>query len=305
MTPTASARLGAVLLVLLALGWGGTWPVLKIVLQDMPVWTFRVWSTLAAAACLLAFARLAGDRIRPAPGEWRWVALGGIFNVTLWHIMVAYGTKMMASGHASVLGFTMPLWAALIGAAWLGEKLTGRVLAALALGAGGIFVLLSRDLQAVGQSPWGAMLILGAAVSWAVGTHVQKRAPWTLGTFALAAWQLFAGVVPMAVVLPFVEEVGMPRASWTGWLCFAYVTLVSIVLCYWLWFRIVQIFPANIAAIGTLLTPVVGVLSGTLILGEAFGWREAAALLLVGSALALVLIVPARRQPAAAAASAG
>lgn len=303
MTRAPLPRLGLVLLAGLSVAWGANWPIMKIALQEIPLWTFRAGSAVTGALCLLAIARATGAQIRPAPGEWKRLLIAALFNVSLWHVLVAYGTLMMPSGHASVLGFTMPLWAALIGAAVLGEGLTLRIATALMLGVGGIAVLLSRDLAAVGASPLGATLVLLAAFGWAIGTVYQKRQRWTVGTLAIAGWQLLLGALPIIAILPFVEGLHMPRASTLAWACAIYVTLVSLVFAYFAWFKIVSLFPANIAAIGTLLTPAIAVVSGALILDEPFGLPEMAALALILGALTLVLIVPAAR-PRATAASA-
>ena len=296
-------RLGLVLLIGLSFAWGVNWPFMKIVLQEIPLWTFRAWSCLIAGLLLLALGHFTGGRVRPGRGEWQPILIGALFNVTLWHILVAFGVLNMASGHAAVLAFTMPLWSAIISITVLGERLTGRVALALALGVGGIVVLLSRNMTAVGDSPAGAAFMLSAAVGWAVGTLYQKRQRFTVGTLALAGWQLALGTIPMFAILPFVEGLHFPQASAVAWASALYTTVVALVFAYFAWFKIVSLFPANIAGIGTLLTPVIGMASGAVVLGEPFGWRELLAVALIGSALALVLIIPAMR-PRAAAASA-
>lgn len=294
----ALPRLGLLLLVGLSFAWGINWPFMKIVLAEIPLWTFRAWSCIAAGLMLLALARLTGGRVRPARGEWRPIMVCAIFNVTAWHILVAIGVMQMASGHASVLAFTMPLWAAIIGVLFLGEKLTGRVAAALALGIGGIVVLLSRDFRAVGASPLGAAAVLGASIGWAVGTLYQKRQRWSVGSLALAGWQLGLGSMPMFAIMPFADGIHVPQASAAAWAAATYTTVIALVFAYFAWFKIVTLFPASIAGIGTLLTPVIGMFSGAVVLGEPFGWREVLAMALIGSALVLVLIVPALRPSA-------
>lgn len=296
----ALPRLGLVLLVGLSFAWGINWPFMKIVLAEIPLWTFRAWSCLAAGLMLLALGHFTGGRVKPTRPEWWPILVGALFNVTLWHIFVALGVMEMASGHAAVLAFTMPLWSAIISVAFLGERMTGRVALALALGIGGIVVLLSRDLSAVGASPLGAVFMLTASVGWAIGTLYQKRQRFTVGTLALAGWQLALGTVPMFVILPFADGIHFPQASAYAWVAAAYTTVVALVFAYFAWFKIVSLFPASIAGIGTLLTPVIGMVSGAVVLGEPFGWREILAVALIGSALALVLIIPALKPRAAA-----
>ncbi len=296
-------RLGLILLVGLSFAWGINWPFMKIVLQEIPLWTFRAWSCLAAGLMLLALGHVTGGRVKPTPAEWQPILVGALFNVTIWHVFVALGVMQMASGHAAVLAFTMPLWSAIISVAFLGERMTGRVALALALGIGGIVVLLSRNFTAVGDSPLGAAFMLTASVGWAIGTLYQKRQRFTVGTLALAGWQLALGTVPMFVILPFADGIHFPQASAAAWAAATYTTVVALVFAYFAWFKIVSLFPASIAGIGTLLTPVIGMVSGAVVLGEPFGWREILAVMLIGSALVLVLIIPALR-PRTAVASA-
>ncbi len=65
------------------------------------------------------------------------------------------------------------------------------------------------------------------------------------------------------------------------------------IFCHWAWFKLIGLFPAAIAAIGTLAIPVVGVFASSLLLGEAVGPAEVAALILVCLGLAVVLVGPA------------
>ena len=148
----------------------------------------------------------------------------------------------------------------------------------------------------VGIAPLGALFMLLAALSWAVGTIVIKRFDWTVPTTTLVGWQLLAGALPVtsgALLLEAPPAFGELSAEVLAAL--VYVFLFPMVFCQWAFFRTVRLFPAGIAAIGTLAIPVVGVFSSALILGEAAGLPEFAALLLICAALFGVLVVPALR----------
>jgi drug/metabolite transporter (DMT)-like permease len=100
--------------------------------------------------------------------------------------------------------------------------------------------------------------------------------------------------VPITLgALAFQEYPDLTALSTPALVSLAYVLAVPMVFCHWAWFTVVRLFPAAIAAIGTLAIPVVGVLSSALVLGEPVGLRELTALGLVCGALAVVLVLPA------------
>jgi drug/metabolite transporter (DMT)-like permease len=127
---------------------------------------------------------------------------------------------------------------------------------------------------------------------------------WALEPLALAGWQVALGTLPIIVIAIFAEPFVYHQASWPVIGATIYLVTYALAFCYYAWFQVVRIFPTHISAIGSLLVPIVGVTSSSLLLGEPFGWREVAALVLVVGAVALVMIQPPER-PAARAAPAG
>ncbi len=272
---------------------------MKIGLVEFPLWTFRASSCLVSGLSLLAIARLTGSPMLPRRHEWRGMTIAALFNITGWQMFIAAGLRLTGSGEAAVVAFTMPLWAVFFAWLFLREPLGLRGAAALALGIAGIAVLMTRDLAALVRAPAGVALILAGAISWAIGTLIQKRWRFTLNAMSLAGWQLTIGAIPMLAMVPLFEPLRIPEVSPMAWLMWAYTTFPALVFCYAAWFQVVKLMPVNVASISVLLVPAVGVLSGALILGEPLGLREAAALMLIGAALALVLLLPARRVAAA------
>jgi drug/metabolite transporter (DMT)-like permease len=280
-------------LALLWVVWGTSWPAMRTVFLEVPVWQFRAITCVLGGAALLAITRLTGGRVRLARGDWVPLALAGFFNMTVWHITSGYGLKMIGAGHAAVVCYTLPVWTALLGAVFFKERLTPRVLLGLALGMGGVGVLASHDFKALGADPLGLGLVLIAAMSWGVGTVLIKRRPWSAGMNALAGWQLLMAAAPIGVVALLTERFALHEASDAALLSGAYILFVGVILGYAVWFKVVSLFPATIASIGALVTPVIGMGSSALLLGEPIGWRELAALALVLSAVALVVFRPA------------
>src|SRR5712664_4944385 len=143
------------LVVLLALGWGGNWPVMKVVLAEMRPLHFRVLCLAVGAAGLFAIARANRLPIRVPPGAWPRLIVITLFNVTAWNVLAVYGVTFMESGRAAILAYTFPVWGVLLGVWVLREPVTGSRLVGVILGLVGMLVLLGDEIHAVGRSPTG------------------------------------------------------------------------------------------------------------------------------------------------------
>jgi drug/metabolite transporter (DMT)-like permease len=294
--PAASLARGVAMLALLAFVWGFNWPAMKLAVAEVPVWQFRLVCALVGLAALFALARAGGHSLRPPPGAWKILALLGLLNVTGWQIFSAIGLQHIDSGRAAIVGYTMPLMTAMLAVPFLGERLTARVLAALALGMAGMACLL----------PWGQLshdalagigFMLLAALSWACGTILLKRTRLPMSTTLMTAWQFVFALPALAIGALSETPVDPTALSLPALLGALYAATMPMALGYWLWFRLVEVMPASIAAIANLATPVIGVISGALVLGEAIGWREMTALALVFTALVIVLYGKPSKQP--------
>jgi drug/metabolite transporter (DMT)-like permease len=133
----------------------------------------------------------------------------------------------------------------------------------------------------------GVALGLGSAVLFSLGTVLTKRWPVGLPPTAGATWQVGLGIAPLAVLAVLVDPPGFGALSVQGWALIAYGGVFALGLCYLSWFAALRRLPASLASLGTLLTPMVGVAGAALVLGEPFGWREATALGLTLSGVAL------------------
>ena len=285
------------LLAVLTLGWGFNWPMMKMTLAELPVWTFRGLCVGSGALGLFAIARITDQSIRVPRSQWKWLLVISICNVTLWNVLIGYGLRMLPAGRSAILAYSMPVWAVLLSAFILGEKLTGRRMLGLGLGMAGMAVLLGGELSIMRTSPVGAILVLGGAIAWAFGTVLMRRFPTTLGTTAFTAWQLLIGGLPImigAVVFDWGHWAPIGTAATVG---LVYNMTFVFIFCYWAWFKIASTAPPGVSSLSTLMIPIVGVFSGIWLLGESPQWQEYAALMLVIASLATVLI-PARGRAA-------
>lgn len=292
--PTA----GFVLLAAVTLFWGANWPGMKIALSELPVWWFRSMCLWAGAIGLLAIARLSGASLRMPRAEIGPLLLVSLFAMVGWQVCSAYGVSLMPAGRASIIAFTMPVWSAFLGAVFLKEPITRYRIAGLLLGMAGLGVLIGEDLFVFGVAPLGALFMLAAALTWAIGTVLFKMYRWSAPVSTMVGWQLAAAAVPITLVALLFEPIpDLSQLSHQAVLALVYVFALPMIFCQWAFFKVVSMFPATVASMGTLAVPVVGVYSSAIILGEPVGWREVAALVLICAALASVLIMPSILSP--------
>ena len=284
------------LLASVSLFWGLNWPGMKIILGEMTVWWFRGSCLIAGGVILLVISALSGNRWKIQRSEIPWVAFCGAFAILGWMVFSAYGVSEMPAGRASIIAFTMPLWATIFASRWLGERITISKVVGLVLGLLGLGLLIGPDLIVFKKAPDGAIFMLLAAISWGLGTVIFKGLQWTLPVISNIAWQLLFSAVPVLVIAILHEPVpALTSLSSSALIALGYIYLFPMSYCQWAYFKTVHLLPASIAAIGTLMVPVVGVYSSYIILGEVVGLTEIAALVLVVLALTLVLRIPSEK----------
>ncbi len=205
-------------------------------------------------------------------------------------MLTAFGIPLIPSGRASILGYTMPIWAVPLSMWLLGERVTPRRLLGLLLGIAALVLLLGDGVAGVGAAPLGSLLVLAAAVSWAFGTVLQKRLAFGMPLGAYTAWLLLLGGVPVFIGTLLLEDLSaLARVSPWPAAAVAYNVFVAFAFANWAWVKIATSVPVSVFSISMLLIPVVGVLSGALFLGEQPSWAELGALFCVIGALGTVI----------------
>ncbi|MGI9501219.1 MAG: DMT family transporter [Geminicoccaceae bacterium] len=284
------SRVGIPLLVILSLTWGMNWPMMKLALQDIPVWTFRSLCLMGGGSMLLLIARLSGHAVTFPRRQFGALAFVALFNITGWHLCSAYGLLHTGGGRAAIIGYTMPLWTSVFGAVILGTRPNARQALALMLGMAALLTLLTEDLQVMGGAPLGVLFMILAALNWGLGTVLVKKLDWGgMSVLALTGWQQLIGGVPIVIgwwilePVPDLTAVSLPALAGLG-----YTVFVAMVFCHTAYFKLVALLPAHVAAMGVMAVPVVGVIASAWILGETIGVAEVLALAFVVSSMALL-----------------
>jgi len=276
---------------LLGLFWGLNWPAVKIALAEVPPFPLRAIGFSAGALILFALAVLRRRGLLPQRSEFLPILMAGMLNILAFNLFTAFGQLNMATSRAAIIAFTMPAWAALLAWPLLGERPGLRQGLGLACGMAGLAVLLGVDaLRGAALSPLGVAFMLGAAVSWALGTVVMKRSVWTSSMIVVTGWQYAVAAIPMIAAAALTGALPSPAGLSPPVLgALAYHIVFSIGIAQTMWFLIVRRLSVGQATLGTLLTPVVGVTGSVLLLGDTLTWNLLAALALVLTAVACVM----------------
>ncbi len=283
-------RLGLFLLAALSLFWGLNWPIMKVVLTEVPPLYFRSTCLLAGGIGLLLLTLASGNPIRVPPGYWHRLIMLSVFNIIGWNVFAIYGVSLLPSGRAALLGYTMPLWSTLLSVFILGEHLSLRRVVGLILGLAGILALMGGSLQGFSQAPAGFICMILAAWSWALGIVIFKRHPVPMPTTALTGWTMLLGSLPILLVAIPLETSRLVMPSFWPAFGLAYNVVFAFMFCYWAWNRIVLMVPVAVSSLSSLATPLIGVLSGMLFLGEPLGWQEVISAILILAAVGTVSI---------------
>lgn len=288
--PARPDAAGLALLVATTLGWGLNWPAMKILLRDLPVLSTRSTAGVLGFAVLLTVALVRRESLGVAPRLWPRLVLISLLNVTAWMGLASFSLLWLTAAEATIICYTMPVWASLMAWAVLGERPGGARLAGLGLALSGLFLLVLGQGVAVGlEKAPGVALGLGSAVLFSLGTVITKRWPLGLPPTSGAVWQVALGILPLLVLALLFDDAHFGAITPLDWALLAYGGVFALGLCYLSWFGALRRLPASLAALGTLLTPMVGVASAALFLGEPFGWREATALALTLSGVGLAV----------------
>lgn len=281
------------LLAVLTLVWGTNWPLFPYAIREVSVWTFRAAAVTIAGIALLIVARLRGLPLTVPRRHWPTIAAATLFYLVLWNIASTYAAVLIPSGQAAILGFTMPLWAALIAWAFLGERMTRRMLAAIALGALAVGLLMAQGIDAYVRAPLGFALGLLAGLGWAIGTLILKRRPIDVPALVLTGWQLLLAAVPTTIGALLLGDHRWFLPSWQSIAVIGYIALVPMSIGNAAWFAIVGMLPTNVAGLSSILVPVVAMVSGAIVHGEPLGPLQWAAMACCVGGLSLALMKPA------------
>jgi drug/metabolite transporter (DMT)-like permease len=280
------------LLLLLSLIWGCSFFFIAVSLWELPPLTVVTLRVAIAALALHVVIRAMGIALPMTRRVWAWFLVMALINNVIPFTLLTWGQLYVASGVASILNATTPIFTALIAhVATQDEKLTPNRAAGVILGLIGVVMMVGGSaLREMTHNLAGELAIVGAAVSYGLSSIFARRFS-TIGVPPLAS---AAGLLTMSsvILLPAMLIVDQPwlRAvpSLPVVLAVLASSLVATAFAYLIYFRLVATAGATNLMLSTFLMPVTAITLGILLLGEELALRHVAGLALIALGLAAI-----------------
>ncbi|TFB84131.1 EamA family transporter [Cryobacterium algoricola] len=270
--------------------WGTTYLTTTLYLPvDRPLLAATARALPAGVLLLLLCRRL-------PRGHWWWKSwVLGILNIGAFFALLFIAAYRLPGGVAAVIGGLQPLIVALLATRVLHERLTGRVVAA---GSTGVFGVCLIVLQAQARlDAIGILAAVAGTLSMASGIVLSKKWGQPASPLTTTAWQLITGGLTLLVILLTFE--GLPTAPLTAQniLGYGYLAGVGTALAYVLWFRGIARLPTSTTAFLGLLSPVMAILLGWVIAGEALLPLQIAGVVIVLGSITAGIVPKAAQRP--------
>jgi drug/metabolite transporter (DMT)-like permease len=280
------------LLAILSIVWGGSFLFVGVAVRELPPLTIVAVRVATAALALLLVLRLTGLELPRTRQAWAAFLGMSILNNVIPFTLIVWGQSHIASGLASILNATTPLFTVIV-AHYLtdDERLTGQRLAGVIVGFIGVAIMIG----AAALTAWDAgilaqLAILGAALSYGcAGVFGRRFRTMGIPPLATATGQV---TVSSALLLPAALMTDKPwtlATPSTGTvLSLVALGLVSTAFAYLIFFRLLARAGATNVGLVTFLIPVSAILLGVLVLGETLAARHFAGMALIGAGLVLI-----------------
>lgn len=279
-------------LILLALIWGAAFTFIGVAVHEVAPLTY-VWLRLTlAAAALWLFLWWRGESAGLPRKVWGSILVLALFNNAIPFALFGWGQTHIASGLASILNATTPIWGVVVAHLFThDEKLSGRKLAGVILGFSGVTVMIGPALLgSLGNNVLAQLACVTAALCYAfAGVWARRFRAMGLSPMSVTTGQLTAGamvMLPLALMIdrPWLDA--LPSLKAIG--AIAALAVVCSAFAYVLYFRLIDRAGATNALLVTLLVPPVAIFLGSLLLHEAIEPRDFAGLALIALGLAAI-----------------
>ncbi len=283
------------LLISLTLVWGLNWPVMKLGVTGMPPLLFRTLSMWLGIPVLVVAMLWLKIPFKIERKDWRELLVLSATNMFVWHVCIILAIQSLSSGRAAILGYTMPIFSAILGAVYFKSVMTARQWLGVAAAAIGVSLLLWHEMTGLSGRPLGVALALIAAATWALGTQLLRRTKIEVPTMTISFWMTVLACAVMSTLTFIFERSSWAMPSSTSWWSIIYNAVMVFGFAHAAWFYLARSLPPVASTLSVMLIPILGVFIGAYWLNEVLHWQDWAAVVLMVVAIGSVL-APSRAQ---------
>lgn len=275
------------LLIGLSILWGGSFYFIEVALVELRPFTIVFGRVFLAAIIMYLILKLFNHSLPTDRQQWKAFFMIGILNNIIPYSLIVWGQTQIEGGLASILNATTPVWGIILAHYFTGdERLTSNRLAGVILGLVGVVVMIGFDvLQGLGANVLAQLAIVLAALSYAVAGIYSKRfrdtPPLVTSTGQVMTSALM--MLPLVLIVDRPWQYAMPTLS--TWAALLSMTILSTVIAYLIYFRLLKTAGATNSLLVTFLIPVSALLLGILLLDERLTGYQIWGMVLIGAGL--------------------
>ena len=291
-------------LLVLYVVWGSTYLGIRIAVETIPPFLMAAGRFLAAGVVLFAWSMLREGRhfAWPSRREWRDMFIVGALLLGGGMGAVAWGEQTVPSGIAALLIAMMPVWVAVLGRVFLGERLPRLAIAGIAVGLAGVAILVGGPDPGNPLDPAGVLALIVSPISWSIGSlYAAHRVPHSSRPLVATAMQMVCGATVLGVAALVTGEPArfhVELISTSSIVALVYLTIVGSLLAFTAYVWLLRVAPLPLIATYAYVNPVVAVLLGAIVLGESLTPTKLVAGGVIVFAVALIITASGRlRRP--------
>lgn len=284
--PSRRAIIAALLGVYIA--WGATYIAIAIAVRTLPPLLTGGVRFLTAGVLLYGVMRVRGDR-SPTPAEWRNTAITGVLLLSVGNGLVSLVSRSVASSLIALIIALTPLFISAINFMVSRERPTPRALVAMALGLTGVFVLVGTPDRRSLASVTEIAMILGAILSWSVGSVLARRIALPSSSAMSTAAQMFVGggtLIVCGILRGELGHVDLAHASLESLLALLYLVFIGSIVGFGAYAFLLKHTQPSLATSYAYVNPLIALVLGHFIAREPIDART-----LVGAGIVVAAVV--------------
>ena len=274
--------------------WGSTYLAIHVAGEHLPVAVVGGSRSLISALLIAVITLARGKSLRVPKGEWWKLALVGLLFMSGNNLLLTWGEKLVPSGFASLVVSTMPIMIALMEIVLPGgERLNLRGWAGTLLGTAGIVLLvwpaLHHSMAGYSRPLLGVVVLLGAALSFGIGSILSRRFAFKADTFVATGWQVGAAAILNWTIAFSTGGLRHSQWTWHGVTAIVYLSVFGTLFGLVAFTYLLQNVAVTKVATYAFVNPAIAVLLGVLLLGEHLTPAEIFGMLVIIAAVAMVV----------------